>query len=179
METASSVVAGLKVVGRCELFQKATDFEIKPVPETFKVKAPPPAMALAGNIPVMAGVGLKAGLLFPPQPANHTISPRTNGSAADRERGNPICPPMNSMGIPRPLGTSSREAKTREDEAPPANPLTKQTGLIASGRTARQLGFESGAKGWLGNRTRWERGTRCSGARSRCGNSFAWRGAHT
>src|ERR1700730_12269658 len=111
METASSVVAGLKVVGRCELFQKATDFEIKPVRETFKLKPPPPAMALAGNIPVMTGVGLKAGLLFPPQPANHTISPRTNGTAANRDRGNPIRPPIISMGIPRPLGTSSREAK--------------------------------------------------------------------
>jgi hypothetical protein len=52
------VVVGLKVVGREELFQKATDFEIKPVPERFKVKAPPPAVALAGKIPVMTGVGL-------------------------------------------------------------------------------------------------------------------------
>jgi hypothetical protein len=111
IETESSVLVGLNLVGRGELFQKATEADIKPVPEMLMVKAGPPAVALVGKMAVILGVSWKGGLLLPPQPRSNAAAPAANASAADREHSNPIQPPRNSMGIPRPLATSSREAK--------------------------------------------------------------------
>jgi hypothetical protein len=67
---AVSCVALTKVVVRLPPFQLTTELDTKLEPFTVRVKAGPPAVALVGEIVLIAGVGFGGGLDDPPpQPA--------------------------------------------------------------------------------------------------------------
>jgi hypothetical protein len=57
---ACSCVALTKVVVRFEPFHCTTELLMNPLPLTVRVKAAPPAVALVGEIEVMAGTGFDA-----------------------------------------------------------------------------------------------------------------------
>jgi hypothetical protein len=69
------------VVVRFAPFHRTTELLMNPLPLTVSVKAAPPAVALEGEIEVMAGTGARGLVIVPPVPVIATALPDDDTAA--------------------------------------------------------------------------------------------------
>src|SRR5216684_1197405 len=151
-------VETLNVVVRGEPFHSATDAGLfrKPCPVMSILNIALPAVMLSGKMLVMIGVGFGALLLLLLQLTSEVAIAVRNMSEPQRKRINPILPFLSQGSRNHLLPAAGRAERLRQDHSLKV-PLQSNHGLIASWRTARQLGFRDAAIGWFPQNARESR----------------------